>query len=150
MVEIVAEAEVRPTEDVEKVKRALSTVIDVSNFTIEEIATGFRVIRINCGRIECMEPFRNAIKIQQIEPAVRAYLYKHKDNGVLTIMLHKQVAYAGKISLIDDARESPLGPIRIEVSGSEEEIEELIEYLTSEHQYAHQKSSKTTNTGSVV
>lgn len=132
MVEIVVEAEVRPTEDVEKVKKALSTVVDVSNFVVEEITAGFRVVRIKCSRVECMEPFRNAIKIQQIEPAVRAYLYKYKNNGTLTIMLHKQVAYVGKISLIDNTRESPLGPIRIEVSGTEEEIEELIEYLTSE------------------
>ncbi|MEM0246286.1 MAG: RNA-binding domain-containing protein [Desulfurococcaceae archaeon] len=130
MVEIAVEAEVRPTEDVEKVKKALSTVVNASEFVIEEIAAGFKVIRTKCDRIECMEPLRNTIKIQQIEPAVRAYLYKYKSKGVLTVMLHKQVAYVGKISLVDDARESPLGPIKVEVSGTEEEIEELIDYLT--------------------
>lgn len=131
MVEIVVEVEVRPTEDLEKVKKALSTVVSTSDFTVEEIAKGFRIIRAKCNVVECLEPFKNTIRIQQIEPAVRAYLYKYKRNGTLAILLHKQAAFAGKISLVDSDRESPLGPIRVEVSGTEEEINELIKYLTS-------------------
>lgn len=131
MVEILIETEVRPTEDIEKVKKALSTIVILENFEVKEITTGFKIILLKCNRKECLEPLRNAIKVQQIEPAVRAYLYKRIEDSSLTILIHKQAAFAGKISLIDSDRESPLGPIKVEVSGNSEEIEELINYLTS-------------------
>lgn len=135
MVEITAEVEVRPSEDIEKVKKALSTAIELGNFVVEELTRGFSVIRVSCSKIECLEPFRNAIRVQQIEPAVRSYLYKRKENGILTILLHKQAAFAGKISLIDSDRESPLGPIRIEIRGTKEEIEGIIDYLTGSQEH---------------
>lgn len=132
MVEIVAEVEVRPTEDLDKVKKALSTAISVTDFVVEEIAAGYRVVRAKCTSVECLEPLRNAIKAQQIGPAVRSYLHKHWRGGALTILMHKQAAYAGKVSLVDSERESPLGPIRIEVLGTEEEVNGVVEYLTGE------------------
>lgn len=132
MVEIVAEVEVRPSEDIEKVKKALSTAIGLDNFTVEGLTKGFSIIRVECNKIECLEPLRNTIRAQQIEPAVRSYLYKRKENDVLTILLHKQAAFAGKISLIDSDRESPLGPVRIEIRGTKDEIEEVINYLSGQ------------------
>ena len=131
MVEVVVEVEVRPSEDIEKVKKALSTVVDMSDFTVEELVKGFRVLRVKCGRVECLEPLRNAIRIQQIEPATRSYLSRRREKGLLTILLHKQAAFAGKVSLLDSDRESPLGPIRITIYGTDEEIEEIVDYLTS-------------------
>ncbi|MEM0099678.1 MAG: RNA-binding domain-containing protein, partial [Desulfurococcaceae archaeon] len=74
----------------------------------------------------------NAIRIQQIEQAVRAYLYKRIENSTLVILIHKQAAFAGKVSLIDSDRESPLGPIRITITGTSNEIEEVIKFLTEE------------------
>lgn len=132
MVEIIVETEVRPTEDIEKVKKALQTVVTLENFNVAEITTGFKTISIKCESIKCLEPLRNAIKIQQIEPAVRAYLYKKIENSTLVILIHKQAAFAGKVSLIDSDRESPLGPIRVTVNGTSDEIEEVVRFLTEE------------------
>lgn len=132
MVEILVEAEIRPTEDVEKVKRAISTIIYLNSFNIEEITPGLRIIRVKCGLLNCLEPLKNTIRIQQIEPAVKAYLYKYRRGKELTMLFHKQAAYAGRISLVDTERESPLGPIKLEIRGTDEELTEIIHYLTSE------------------
>lgn len=132
MVKIIVETEIRPTEDIEKVKKALQTIITLNDLNIEEVATGFKTVSIKCESIKCLEPLRNAIKIQQIEPAVRAYLHKNIENSTLTILIHKQAAFAGKISLVDSDRESPLGSIRIVITGGIEEVEDVIEYLTKE------------------
>ncbi len=132
MVEITVEAEVRPTEDIEKVKTALLNIARPEDLEVEEVTTGFRVMRIKCSRIECLEPLRNMIKSQQIEPAFRAHLEKYWEGDTITILLHKQACYVGKISLIDSYRESPLGPIKLTIKGTEEELEKIIEYLTSE------------------
>ncbi|MEM1832474.1 MAG: RNA-binding domain-containing protein [Desulfurococcaceae archaeon] len=132
MVEIIVETEVRPTEDIEKVKKALQTIVTLEDLKVAEITTGFKTISVKCESIKCMEPLRNAIRIQQIEPAVRAYLYKRIENSTLVILIHKQAAFAGKVSLIDSDRESPLGPIRITITGTSNEIEEVIKFLTEE------------------
>ncbi|MEM0030933.1 MAG: RNA-binding domain-containing protein [Desulfurococcaceae archaeon] len=132
MVEIIVETEVRPTEDIEKVKKALQTIVTLEDLKVAEITTGFKTISVKCESIKCLEPLRNAIRIQQIEPAVRAYLYKRIENSTLVILIHKQAAFAGKVSLIDSDRESPLGPIRITITGTSNEIEEVIKFLTEE------------------
>ncbi|MEM4717684.1 MAG: RNA-binding domain-containing protein [Desulfurococcaceae archaeon] len=132
MVEIIVEAEIRPTEELEKVKKALSTIVNVEDYEIIEYTKGYRVIRVKRGSISSLEPFRNAVRIQQIGPTVKSYLYKYFENDTLTILLHKQAAYSGKISLIDSERESPLGPVKVEIRGSKSEIETAINYLTSE------------------
>jgi predicted RNA binding protein with dsRBD fold (UPF0201 family) len=132
MVEVIVEAEVKPTEDIEKVKRAVLNVVKLSELEVEEVAVGFRVIRVKCVGVECLEPFRAMIKAQQIEPAVRSHLEKCLRGGRIEILLHKQACYVGKVSLIDSERESPLGPVKVTVVGNEEELKRVVDYLTSE------------------
>lgn len=131
MVEIIVEAEIRPTEDPEKVKKAMSTIVKADNYEIIDYTQGYKIIRAKCNSIYSLEPFRNSVKIQQIEPAVRSYLHKYVEDNSLTILLHKQAAYSGKISLVDSERESPLGPIKVEIKGARGELEIVINYLTS-------------------
>ncbi|MGC8983162.1 MAG: RNA-binding domain-containing protein [Desulfurococcaceae archaeon] len=132
MVNIVVEAEVRPTEDLEKVKKAILSVIKPESVEVEELGSGYRVVRARGSSIESLEPLRNMARAQQVEPAFRSYLYKYRRGGALTILLHKQAAFVGKLSLVDSDKESPLGPVRVEIEGTEEEIEKLIDYLAPE------------------
>ena len=133
MVLVIVETEVRPTEDIEKVKKALSTIIVFNdNIEVEELSGGYRILRVKCSDLKCLKPLRDTIRIQQVEPAVKSYLYKYMEEDKVSIMLHKQAAYVGKISLIDNSKESPLGPIRIDIEGSEEEVYNAVQYLTRE------------------
>lgn len=132
MVEIIIESEVRPTEDVEKVKKALSTIALSTDIMISEVSPGYKILRMTCRELKCLEPLRNTIKLQQIEPAVRSYIQKNRVQDTIYILVHKQAAYAGWISLIDSDRESPLGPIRIEIRGSPVELDHVVRYLTGD------------------
>jgi predicted RNA binding protein with dsRBD fold (UPF0201 family) len=132
VVRVIVEVEVRPTESEEKVKRAVFSIIKPTNIKVEELYEGFKLIRAECNSIECLEPLREMARRQQAEPALRSYLIKYKYGIRITLLLHKQAAYVEKLSLIDSEKESPLGPIKLEIEcTSEEELEELIDYLTS-------------------
>lgn len=130
MVEITVETEVRPTEDLEKVRKAVLSIINPDETSIEEIGSSFRILRARSKKIESLEPLRRMAIAQEAEPALRSYLLKYKYGSTITILLHKQAAYAGKMSLIDSDKESPLGPIRLIITGTEEELERVVKYLT--------------------
>jgi len=127
---VIVEVEVRPTENEEKVKRAVLSIIRPTNLRIEELYEGFKLIRAECTSVECLEPLREIARRQQAEPALRSYLNKYRHGNKITLLLHKQAAYVEKLSLIDSERESPLGPIKLEIEcTSGEELKELIDYL---------------------
>ncbi|MEM3346525.1 MAG: RNA-binding domain-containing protein [Desulfurococcaceae archaeon] len=131
MVLVTVEAEVRPTEDPEKVKKAVLAVVNPESIEVEELGEGYRVLRARSTRLESLEPLRNMARAQEAEPALRSYLVKYRYGNTITILLHKQAAYAGKMSLVDSDKESPLGPIRLTIEGTNEELNNAIEYLTS-------------------
>ncbi|MEM3926778.1 MAG: RNA-binding domain-containing protein [Desulfurococcaceae archaeon] len=132
MLKVIVEAEIRPSEDPEKVKRAILNIIETENILIEELGNGYYVMRALGYNKECLRPLRNAIRTQQIEPAFRSYLERYRHGESIAILLHKQASYVGKISLIDSEKESPLGPIKLIITGDDDELNEIVEYLTAE------------------
>ncbi|WP_440059888.1 RNA-binding domain-containing protein [Thermogladius sp. 4427co] len=127
MAKIIIEAEVRPTEELEKVKNAIENLYE-GELQVEQAPNGWLVIRGVSSDMKSLRRFRDKVKINGIEPAVRNYLLKNKRNNETSLMLHKQAAYVGKISLIDSPKESPLGPIVIVIEG--EDVDRVIDYLT--------------------
>lgn len=132
MVEIVVEAEVRPTEDVEKVKKAVFAVITPDEVEVLDVGGFLKVIRAKSSRVESLEPLKKMARVQEAEPALRSYLIKYKFGNNITILLHKQAAFAGKMSLVDSDKESPLGPLRLSITGSEDELNRVVEFLVGE------------------
>jgi len=129
MVRITVETEARPTENVEKVKQAVRNIF-AGDIIVQEQGNGYRLVKGISLTIDALKPLRDLARMQQVEPALKSYLYKYLENNAITLLLHKQAAYAGKLSLIDSEKESPLGPIRITIEGDEGELNNLIEYLT--------------------
>jgi len=129
MIKITVEAEARPTENVEKVKQAVRNIF-AGDIIVQEQGNGYRLVKGISLTIDALKPLRDLARMQQVEPALKSYLYKHLENNTTILLLHKQAAYAGKLSLIDSEKESPLGPIRIIIEGDEGELNNLIEYLT--------------------
>lgn len=125
MVKIEVEAEIRATEDVEKVKRAVENVYRGDLVVVSEGESS--CVKSISMDIASLEPLRKLIKIQQIGPAARSYLLRRINDNQLTILLHKQAAFASRVSFVDDPRESPLGPIKIIVTG--ETLDEVVKYL---------------------
>jgi len=127
MLKITVEAEVRPTEEVEKVKRAVGSFYK-GEVVVEEVREGWFVVRGVSNNIEDLKPLRDKARAEGVEPALRGYLLKNMKGDTTSLLLHKQAAYAGRISLIDTPKESPLGPITISIES--DDLYEAINYLT--------------------
>jgi predicted RNA binding protein with dsRBD fold (UPF0201 family) len=106
-VEVVVEAEVRPTEDIERVKKAINNIFD-GNVEVDE-----GVARLECRSLECLGKFHTKLRQQRILDTARSVLKKGAFGEYIEFMLNKQAAYAGKVSFVTDPDESPMGPIRV-------------------------------------
>lgn len=130
MVKIIVEAEVRPTEDVEKVKKAVKNIF-AGDIIVQDLGNEYRMVKGVSLTIESLKPLKNLAKTQQVEPALKNYLIKYRTTTSITLLLHKQAAYAGKLSLIDSEKESPLGPVKIIIEGDANELEEVLKYFST-------------------
>ncbi len=103
--------EVRPTEDEEKVRRALSNVFIYDEIRIEE-SEGKRYIVALGNGFKSLIKVHNLIKEQGIEDSARSVLMRGGIDGNRVVFhLHKQAAYAGVLTFVTEENESPLGPI---------------------------------------
>lgn len=109
---IIVETIVKPTEDLEKVKKAVLNIFDGEISIIEE-KDNYYIIRGESSSRNSLEKLQNLIRMNQIIPASRTYMLKNIYGNTLTILLHKQAAYMNKLSFIDSDKESPLGAIKI-------------------------------------
>jgi len=106
--------EVRPTEDVEKVARAVLSLFDVE--LREEFEGGSRYL-VGVGDERSLYKFRRALFEQRILDAARNFMLKGLSERTFTFYLHKQAAYMGRVSFCSyQFGESPLGPIVVEVT----------------------------------
>ncbi len=106
-VEVVVEAEVRPTEDAEKVRRAINNIFE------GEVRVEGNMARLECRNLTCLTRFHLKLRQQRILDTARSVLKKSTYGGYIEFMLNKQAAYAGKVSFVTDPSESPMGPIQV-------------------------------------
>ena len=126
--EIVAEVEVRPTEDEDKVLRALLNVFEPEK--IEKVSLGEKVvIRATASSLASLQRLHRLLRAQEILEAARSYMLKSVKGDTVTILLHKQAAYEGKISLLSWDSESPLGPIKITIT-FRPNVRDVIDWLS--------------------
>lgn len=126
-IEILIEAEVNPTEDVEKVKLAIENVFGTVNYEVKELHRGKLLIAKAKGAAR-LTKFYNLLRRERIRDAARAVLFEGAAENSITFYLNKQVAYAGHISFCKPVAESPLGPIKVQIKC--ENPKELIDWLT--------------------
>ncbi len=126
MIRVKVTTTVKPTEDLDKVKKAVLNVFNGEIMVIEEGNGYYRIEGFSTSR-DSLDKLYNLIRIEQIIPAARNYLLRNTRGRYITILLHKQAAYVNKISFIDSEHESPLGAIRIEIET--DNPSELIDWL---------------------
>lgn len=132
-------ASVKPTEDKEKVIRAIKNIFD-GELMVSEVEEGYYIIEGYSNNRESLEKLYNAIRVEQIIAAARSIFKKKTYRNEIKLLLHKQAAYAGKISFIDNERESPLGAIYLEIEA--EEPDEIIDWLAPEIKTRTRRSKK--------
>jgi predicted RNA binding protein with dsRBD fold (UPF0201 family) len=119
-------AEINLTEDLEKVKRAVENVFSMAEVEVKTSEKGSLLIAKTRG-MEGLSKLYNLLRRERIRDAARRVLFKGLRGSSITFYLNKQVAYAGHISFCQPVAESPLGPIKVQITC--DKPKELIEWL---------------------
>lgn len=113
-------AEIRVTEDEEKVRRAILNI-----FPLLELSSDGKKLLGESGDVASLQRFRQLLRMQAILDAARAVITRGRKGAKAEFWINKQAAFVGKLSFTDG--ESPLGPIIVELEA--EDIERLIDYI---------------------
>jgi len=114
-VEAEAEAFIYPTEDPEKVEKAIKTIFPACSITLENPSEEVRILRAREHGKEALIPLQSLLRQDRIRDAARSILMSSISNNMITFHLNKQVAYVGHISFSMPNAESPLGPITVRI-----------------------------------
>jgi len=125
-IDIYIEAEVNPTEDPEKVKRAIENIIGNAEFEIKPQRRG-SILTAKARGMDGLTKFQNMLRRERIRNAARGVLFEGLSGKSITFYLNKQVAYVGHISFSKPVAESPLGPIKVQIQCGNPR--ELIDWL---------------------
>ncbi len=125
-IKIRVEVEVNLTEDLEKVKRAVENMFSLIEFEVQTSEEGSLLIAKTKG-VEGLTKLYNLLRRERIRDAARGVLFKGLSKHSITFYLNKQVAYSGHVSLCQPVAESPLGPIKVQITC--DKPKELIEWL---------------------
>jgi predicted RNA binding protein with dsRBD fold (UPF0201 family) len=129
---------VYPTEDQERIRKAIENVITSNNFSYETYDY-ITEIRLSFEGRSNLEWLRNKIYELRIIDAVRARLRFNWNGSETRISLDKQAAYHGKIKLLDDREElPPLGCIELQLKfDNEDEFEGFLRHFTPPTKEGH-------------
>jgi len=113
-VEVQIEAEVNPTEDEVKVRRAVENMFHSVQFELRPLKRGGLLTAKTRG-MDALTKFYNLLGRERIRDAARGVMYKGMMGHTLVFYLNKQVAYAGHVSFSQPTGESPLGPVKVQI-----------------------------------
>jgi len=125
-IEVRIEVDVNPTEDLEKVKQAVENILGRVEFEVKQRKRG-RLLAAQAKGESGLAKLYNLFRRERIRDAARGVLFEGLREKSIAFNLNKQVAYAGHISFSQLTGESPLGPIKVQISC--EDPRELIEWL---------------------
>lgn len=119
---IIARASVNPTEDLDKIIKALSNILDYDDILISDESVTVT------GNVSCLLPLKEILEKRQIRDTARRMILKgwNEKSNTIYLKLSKQAAFAGLVNLVDDDL-SPLGEIEVEIHT--EDMEEFADWL---------------------
>ena len=129
MSEVLARIEtpLNPTEDPEKVLRAIRNLLPNCTPTISRIDERHEKFEGAVARLEDLDNLKSLLRQEAIRDAARKLLFKSISGSSIVVHLNKQAAFAGKASFCEHYDESPLGPITLTITT--ENPEQLIDWL---------------------
>lgn len=126
VMEIRIRTSVHPTEDLVKIKRCISNIVDIIDFDIEKGKKSDYLFGKSHDRTD-LEPLYQKIRSQKILDTCRGILFKNIREDTTRLHLNKQVLYMGHVNISFDP---PMGPIELELQ--DDDIEGLIDWLCPE------------------
>jgi len=125
-ISVYIEVEINPTEDPEKVKRAVENVFGQVDFEVKPQKRGSLLTAETKG-LDGLTKLQNLLRRERIRTAARGVLFEGLRGNSIIFYLNKQVAFVGHVSFSKPVAESPLGPIKIEIHC--DNPKELIDWL---------------------
>ncbi len=122
-----AEAEIRPTEDREKVRTAITNLF-TGRIETEGEDDDYGRAWLEGEGLGALDRFKMILQRDRIRAAARSQLLKGVEGNRIVVFLNKQVAHVGHVSFSAPEGESPMGPIRLVIE-SENPVE-IINWLT--------------------
>lgn len=121
------ETPLNPTEDPEKVARAVHNLFPSANLVNEKTDVRHSRLYATMPRLEDLENLKNVLRQEAIRDAARKVLFNSVSGSSIVVYLNKQAAFAGKASFCERYDESPLGPITLTITS--ESPEQVIDWL---------------------
>jgi uncharacterized protein len=115
-----AKTHVSPTEDPDKVIKALSNIFDYEEL---DIGKDYVIISGECSILNYMKELMEKTKIRD---TARKIFLKGAKNNKIRFKLSKQAAYTGRINLVEENL-SPLGEINVQIKTKD--TKQTIEWL---------------------
>jgi hypothetical protein len=113
-IEVLVEAKVNPTEDLEKVKRAVENIFWDMKFDVVPGRRGDMLVARAQG-IDVLAELRDLLHREKIRAAARRVFLQKLTEKSIIFYLNKQVAFVSHISFSKPVGESPLGPIKVQI-----------------------------------
>jgi len=113
---------INPSEDIDKIRTAMSNVLIDMN---ERIAGNSLIT--NSNNYESLSKIYEIVRAKNITKAYRRNLRQNIVDDSTWFYLNKQAAFANVIALCDEDNQSPLGPIKIVLQSKN--IRDVIDWL---------------------
>ncbi len=127
-IEVEVYAELRPTENEYKVKRAVLNIVDLPEVKVIEVE-GTRYVYGRATGLSALGKFKELINREGIGDTARDLFMRSITGDTIVINVNKQAAYVGVLSFAMGEVESPLGPITIKIKSPNPE--QVVNWLTS-------------------
>ena len=128
MVYIRIEAEIRATEDENKVIQALKNLVYPIKIRIERVSPIVKIAIGESNDVASLQPLHDKLRKQRILDTARNIMLRGlRRENTIVLRLNKQAAYQGIVSFIDSDLESPLGGITLTIVG--DNLEDVVDWL---------------------
>ncbi|MGC8975130.1 MAG: RNA-binding domain-containing protein [Thermoprotei archaeon] len=131
--------EVRPTEDKDKVIKAVTNLFNLDKIEIVEDYPYNRLVG-ESSRVESLIKLHRILRQERILDTFRSVLLSNKVGNMTEFKLNKQGAYVGRATLVTLDSESPLGPIVVRIVS--DKIDEIIDWLAPKTVRGHPTQEK--------
>ncbi len=120
---IYAKADINPTEDRDKVIRAISNVIEYDELEVgEDYICAF-------GKKDTIKKFGDELRERKIRGVARKIMLKGSSINIINFKISKQAALAGTLNLVEDDL-CPIGEINIEIKTND--VKKFIDWIAPE------------------
>jgi len=116
---------INPSEDQEKIERAISNILSDVNLKKYQ-----NLIRGSSKNLEALSKIYETIHSRKTQRTYRRKLNQNLDNNSTWFYLNKQAAFSNIIAMCGEEDESPLGPIKVILNS--QNLDRIIEWLVSD------------------